>query len=113
MFKRKDIIFLRFREGNAYYYADRQSFLEALPFDNVNIVHLLAGETFTHQKDRLQIVAWELIPKSYKMDACSMNEFIRKNTDEYPAVAHSVMKLLQNIHSWFQSSKLMKYVRRV
>jgi len=99
MFLRDDILFLRHKEGRAYYYAYKDLYLKELPFKGVNINHMLTGELFNQNKDNLTIVPWGDIPESYRMDACSMNKFIRTHCTDYPFIGNKILMWVARMYT--------------
>lgn len=75
--------FVRYKNGNAFYYITCPLHISG---QLITITHLISGQSFSARHIDLEHSSWKLIPDSYKMDACSLNPFIRENCDDFPSI---------------------------
>lgn len=84
MWKDPKYRFVKYGRGSAFYYTLAKNYV---PFSgDVQVVHLLSGQSYPARYCDLVTLDWDDIPASYRMDACAINQFIRDNCDDYPEI---------------------------
>ncbi len=86
MWTNKDVVLVKYYNGNAYYTSLKDQKPPHYGSNVIKIRHLLSHGEFEARLSDLKVVQWDDIPESYRMDACAINNFVRDNCNDWPEI---------------------------